>query len=179
MWIWARKNSACLKSVAFGSRSCNDNEHNFYLFMGEGAFGCWAISQNRKYLWGCHFYWLCDCSEIKEILGYNGSIPMICRWVQELLGYQFSVIHRHKRVMVDVDALTRHFGSLIVTHCNISSLLHKRNRRFRPLAYERSTFIFNSTSRLTPPNNIYPTSPILTSTFLTSNLMLIRQRGIR
>ena len=115
-------NGACLKPIAFGSRSCNDNEKNFHSFTGEGACGRWAITQNRKYLWGCHFYWLCDCSAVKEILEYSGSIPMICRWAQELLGYQFSVIHRNCRMMADVDAFTRMFGPLIATHCSIANI---------------------------------------------------------
>ena len=115
------KHGARLQPIAFGSRSCNENERNFHSFTGEGCCGRWAITQNRKFLWGCHFYWLCDCSVVKEILEYEGSIPMICRWAQELLGYQFSVIHRHKRMMADVDALTRRVGPLIATHCCIAA----------------------------------------------------------
>ena len=75
-------NGSRLKAIEFSSRSCNDNERNFHSFTGEGACGCWAIGQNRKYLLGCHFYWICDCSAIKEILEYDGSIIMICRWLQ-------------------------------------------------------------------------------------------------
>ena len=71
------KNSARLKPAAFGSRGCNMNEVNFHSFTGKGACGCWEITQNRKYLWGCYFYCMCDCSTIKEIHKYNGSIPMI------------------------------------------------------------------------------------------------------
>ena len=56
---------ARLKPVAFGSRSCNENERNFHSFTGEAACGCWAIGQNRKYLWGNHFFWMCDCSAMK------------------------------------------------------------------------------------------------------------------
>ena len=41
---------ARLKPVAFGSRSCNDNERNFHSFTVEGACGRLAITQNRKYL---------------------------------------------------------------------------------------------------------------------------------
>ena len=56
------KNGARLKLIAFGSRSCNDNKK--HSFTGEGACG-WAIGQTRKYLCGCHFYWICDCSTVK------------------------------------------------------------------------------------------------------------------
>ena len=40
----------------------------FTLFDFEVACGRWAIGQNRKYLWGAHFWWLCDCKTIREIL---------------------------------------------------------------------------------------------------------------
>lgn len=63
------KNCAKLEPIAFGSRSYNVNERNFHLFNSEGAFGQWAITQNRKYLWGYHFYWLCDYSTVKENFG--------------------------------------------------------------------------------------------------------------
>ena len=43
---------ARLKPVAFGSRSCNENERNFHSFTGEAACGRWAIGPNRKYFWG-------------------------------------------------------------------------------------------------------------------------------
>jgi len=54
----------------------------------------WAIGHNRKYLWGSEFYWLCDCSGVKEILEYDGPIHQVRRWAQELLGYFFHVVHR-------------------------------------------------------------------------------------
>jgi hypothetical protein len=39
--------------------------------------------------WGSHFYWLCNCNSLKELLDYNGGIHQICRIAQELLGYFF------------------------------------------------------------------------------------------
>ena len=123
---------------------------------------------NRKFLWGCHFYWLCDCSAIKEVLEYDGSISMICRWAQELLGYQFTVVHRCNRMMADVDALTRRFGPLIATHCCIAGILHKTDITARPLAYESASFHDSPTARLTPPSTLHVTAPTLTSTYLTS-----------
>ena len=62
-----------LKPVSFGSCSCNENERNFHSFTGEAACGKWAIGQNRKYLLGGHFFWMCDCSAMKEILDYEGD----------------------------------------------------------------------------------------------------------
>ena len=70
---------ARLKLVALGSRPCHENKINFHSFTGEASSGRWAISQNKSYLLGDHFYWMCDRSAVKEVLEYNGSIQMICR----------------------------------------------------------------------------------------------------
>ena len=155
------KNGARLKPVAFGLQGCNTNEVNFHSFTGEGAYGRWAIIQNRKYLRGCHFYWMCDCSSIKYILEYDKSIPMICQWAQELLGYQFSVIYCHNQIMVNINALTRRFGKLIATHCCIAHGLSKRDKKLRPDAYKKSTFYLSATAKLEKPSEPYKYPPIL------------------
>jgi hypothetical protein len=61
-----------------------------------------AIS--TRYLWGHHFYWLCDCSANKKIVEYAHQLR---RWSQELMGYDLTVIHRPAQMMTDVDALSR------------------------------------------------------------------------
>ena len=89
---------------------------------------------------------------------------MICRWVQELLGYQFSIIHRHKCMIADVDALTCRFGSLIATHLCIAAILHKRDKYLRSLVYKSITFKSCATSKLTLPHMKLPENPILSAT---------------
>ena len=76
------KDGARLRPVRFGSRVCTDFERNHYLLVGEAALGRWTISQNRHYLWGNKFWWMCDCAAVKEILEYEGNISQICRWAQ-------------------------------------------------------------------------------------------------
>ena len=65
------KNGARLKPITFGSRSCTINEKYFHSFTGEAACGRWSIDQNRRFLWGCHFWWICDYSIVKEVLEYD------------------------------------------------------------------------------------------------------------
>jgi hypothetical protein len=62
----------------FDSHSCTAHERHYYSFIGKAGCGRWAISQNRKFLWGSGLFWLCDCSAIKEILEYEGPIHQIC-----------------------------------------------------------------------------------------------------
>ena len=57
-------------------------ERKFHSFLGEAESGRWAIGRNRKYLWGCHFYCMCDCKAIEEIIEYTRNIAMIQRWAQ-------------------------------------------------------------------------------------------------
>ena len=126
--------------VRFGSRACLDKEKWFHSFVGEGACGRWGIAQNRKFLWGTHFYWLCDCAAVKEILDYDGPITMIKRWAQELLGYHFTVVHRVQRMMKDVDSLNRFYGNPVQTYITIAKIFSDNDKAKRPAAYNQSTF---------------------------------------
>ena len=101
-------------------------------FVGEGACGRWVISHNRSFLWGSHFYWLCDCKAIKDILEYNGEIAVVTCWAQELLGYHFSVIHMPARMMMDMNGLTRRFNSLSSKYAHIALLLSSVDHKDRP-----------------------------------------------
>ena len=92
-------NGARLRPCRFGSRGCTIREKSMHSFVGEAGGGRWAIRQNRKFLWGAEFYWLCDCSAMREILEYDGPIHQIRRWAQELLGYHFLIFHRPARMM--------------------------------------------------------------------------------
>jgi len=68
---------AHLRPIAFGSRECTEIESKLYSFTGEVACGRWAIAQNRRYLWGSHFYWLCDWFTVKQVLEYNENISLV------------------------------------------------------------------------------------------------------
>ena len=93
---------------------------------------------------------MCDCSAITEILEYEGNIPQICRWLQELLGYQFTVVHRNYKIMMDVDDLSRRFGSLISTHCAIAYMLHYIDIKNRPDAYIGESCRCNGRTKIQP-----------------------------
>ena len=73
--------------------------------------------------------------------------------------------------MVSVDVLTRRFERLIETHCTIAKTIHDHDVAMQPLAYEVITFYDSATSKLTPPLMIIPSTPILSSTFITNVTM--------
>ena len=92
-------------------------------FVGETVCRRWAIVKNRYLIWGHHFWWLCDCVSIKEILEYEGSTPMIYYWYQELLVYHFSIVYQSNKIMTDVEALTRRFVKFISKYYIVASIL--------------------------------------------------------
>ena len=93
---------------------------------------------------------------------------MICHWAQELLGYQYTVVHGFNMTMVNVDSLTRRFIPLIAHHCMIASILQKHSEAFQPLAYDASTFHNEATFKLSSPSHLHDPIPILNSSFISS-----------
>ena len=83
------KHGTQLKPVAFGYRSCNDMEIKYHYLTGKVVAGRWATGQNCRFLWGFFFYWICNCSAVKEIIEYDGCIIMVQCWAKELPGYDF------------------------------------------------------------------------------------------
>ena len=119
----------------FGSRCCTGLQKHYHSVAGEEAYGRWAIYKNKKYLWGTHFYWLCDCKPISEVLEYNGDIYMVYRWAQELLGYHFSVLHWSAHMMADIDALTCRSDNITAQCFKISTLSSHYDRARYPASY--------------------------------------------
>ena len=127
---------ARLRQILFNSRSCTQSERHYHGFIGEIACGRWAISMEKRYLWGSHFYWLCDMKTTYKIMHYTGPIHIMRRWCQELLAYSFSCLHRSHTMMIDVDYLSRMHDPLIQTHVTIANRMSLSDRAARPGAYD-------------------------------------------
>ena len=115
-------------------------ERNHHSFVGEVACGRWSIAACRIYLRGSLFYWICDCSSIKEVLEYDGSIHQLKRWTQELMAYEFVCIHRPNKIMKDVDGVCRHIDPLIHRYLVDAAVLHSADKILRPFAYDFDVF---------------------------------------
>ena len=131
---------ARLQPIAYGSRACTSTESHFHSFVGEVSSGRWGFAKNRRYLWGNKFWWLCDCKAVREVLDYRGTIHMISRWAQELLGYNFEIVHRSDSMMRDVDSITRRYTAQYATHFMIAATLRVIDKVSRPTAYQNSKF---------------------------------------
>ena len=97
--------------------------------------------------YGKFFYWICDCIAVKEILEYTGSIHQLRRWSQELLGYEFAIIHRAARMMKDVDGLSCHIDVLIHRYLIQAHDMQLVDITKRPYAYSFDSFISCSNPR--------------------------------
>ena len=87
---------------------------------------------------------------IIELLKYEGSIPMICRWDQEILGYHFSIVHQSNKIITDGDAFTRRFGKLILQYCIITSILYSIDKQWCPKVYKELVFTKDNNVKITP-----------------------------
>ena len=116
---------------------------------------------------------------MKEILEYTGNIAMVQRWAQELLGYHFSILHRSNQMMIDVDALSRRFGSRITSHLMISKILSSRDVRKRPFAYDIESFQSSQRSKMDMDEKKIEHKPVLISKRITSIFLHANQHPTR
>ena len=78
------------------------------------------------------------------MLEYEGSVPMVFHWAQELLGYHFSIVHWINKIMIDVNSLTASSQ-----YCIIASILYSTDKPRRPKSYKESVFIRYNIVKLT------------------------------
>ena len=141
-----------LLPLSFGSRACSLSEQHWHSFVGEAGTGRWAMCQNKKFLWGLvhPFYWMCDCLAMKEIFEYNGNISQIARWAQEMLGYNFVIVHHSCKMMIDVDALNRFHDKCIALYLAFTGYLKLHDR------YDPSVFASLRKTTLVAPKTPLP-----------------------
>ena len=115
-------------------------ERNYYSFVGKVACGRFYIAAYRKYFLGTNFYWLCHCSVIKEVLEFNGSIHQLKCWTQEILAYDFVIIHRVSKMMKDVDAISCYIDPLINIYLVTAFIMRNNDVRQRIFDYNFNIF---------------------------------------
>ena len=135
--------------VLFNSCSNLVLKIDYHSFVGEIACDRWEISRLRKYLWGTLFYWLCGCNTIKEIIEYSGSTHQLKRWTQELLAYEFVIIHRVAAMMKDVDSISRCVDLLVHQYNMTAVRLHSEDGNQYPFVSSFDVF-----TRCTNPRHV-------------------------
>ena len=71
---------------------------------------------------------------------YTGSIQKLRHWSQELLGYEFAIIHRASSMIKDVDDLSRHIDVLVHRYLTQARCMHLVDIAKRPFAYSFNSF---------------------------------------
>lgn len=98
-----------LRPVDFASRTCKGPECNYHSYVGEAACGRWAFQKFRKWLVGREFTWITDCSGLTRFFEGEANITHTTqRWRLELLAYNFTIVHRPARMLVECDLLSRY-----------------------------------------------------------------------
>ena len=128
-----------LQTMAFNSRTCMDTKLYYYGFVGEITYGRWAIAIEKRYLWGCHLYWICDMATTYKIIFYTCPIHTLMKWSQELHGYYFLCIHRCHKMMVDMNYLSRMYDNLVKQHVIVENILSLADRCNQPYEYKAAT----------------------------------------
>ena len=84
---------------------------------------------------------MCNYKEVQEVVEYTGSITIVQRWAQELLGYHFTVIHQSEKMMGYFDALTQRFGNNFSVYLCVSKILRDKDQLKRPDSYHYAAFV--------------------------------------
>ena len=74
------------------------------------------------------------------MIEYNDSIHQLKRWSQEILSYDFVIIHRINKMRKDVDTVSCYIDRLIYKH------LRTENIPLRPFAYNLGVLLLCSNS---------------------------------
>ena len=77
---------------------------------------------------------------IYNILTYDGPVHALRRWLQELLVYSFTCLHRPNSMMADVDALSRRYDPLVAEYTAFAAMYRTTDTRTRPAAYCDTAF---------------------------------------
>ena len=131
---------ARLRPIKFLSCRCLECKQHYHSFVGEASAGQWVMGICQKYHVGQHFFWLCDCSAMKEILEHTGNIHQVRRWSPELLGYHFTILHQPARMMQEVNTLSWFYNPLIDSYNINASQLWLEDCMQRPYAYCKLLF---------------------------------------
>ena len=161
---------ARLRPIQFQSRQCLEQEQHYHSFVGKAATRQWAIGICQKYLVGQHFFWLCDCSAMKEILEYTGNIHQVRQLSQELIRYHFTILHQPARMMQDVNAISQCNDPLIDSYNIKASQLQLDDCTQRPHAYLMQPYFDACTLSIIIPSIIPTIIPSIIPTIIPSIL---------
>jgi transposase InsO family protein len=97
--------------ISFAARSLSTGECNYGATKRELAAIIFALRKFRYYLWGTHFTLHTDHKALTYLFTQRHLNPMINNWLEELLDFNFSIVHRPGVLNVLPDRLSRLFDA--------------------------------------------------------------------
>lgn len=97
------------KVIAYASRALKPNEKNFSTTERESLAILEGIRKFRPYIEGDTFTVITDHAALKWLFAKKNPTGRLARWIDELMGYDFQVIHRKGTCNVVPDCLSRAF----------------------------------------------------------------------
>lgn len=95
------------KYVCFYSRSLTTSEQNYSATKRELLALIWVIRKGHTYFWGNHFTFYTDHAALTYYQTQKKLNSMILNWLDELLDYNFTVVHRPGVLNILPDHLSR------------------------------------------------------------------------
>ena len=93
--------------VAYASRILKPSEAKYAVLQKEALVILWALKYFYPYLYGRHFTSVTDHRPLKWLKTMDAPNNLFARWISEIQGYDFDVIHRPGKLHGNADALSR------------------------------------------------------------------------
>eukprot|EP00794_Sanderia_malayensis_P011340 gene11340-biopygen9039 len=93
--------------IAYASRILKTSEAKYAVLQKEALGIVWALKYFYPYLYGRHFTIVTDHRPLKWLKTMDAPNNLFARWISEIQGYDFDVIHRPGKLHGNADALSR------------------------------------------------------------------------
>ena len=123
-----------IRYVSFQAKALNSAQRNYPATKRELLAILFALSRFRDYLWGRHFILFSDHKALTFLFTQKHTSYMLNNWADELLNYDFDIVHRPGVEMVLPDHLSRlYVGSCLTLRCRLTLPLFHGNSKFATL----------------------------------------------
>ena len=94
--------------IAYASRLLKQSEIKYAVLQKEALGIVWSLRHFYPYLYGRHFVVVTDHRPLKWLKTMTAPNNLFARWISEIQGYDFSVVHRPGRLHSNADTLSRY-----------------------------------------------------------------------
>jgi hypothetical protein len=103
--------------IVFYSRSLSKSERNYSATKRELLGMIWTIKKGHSYFWGRHFTFYTDHAALTYYQTQKQLNAMLVGWLDSLLVYNFTIIHKPGILNILPDALSRLYPAKNLAYC--------------------------------------------------------------